>query len=66
MEIRTSVTDYVTERIGALRIQNQDKGLYQNVSVLRANSMKFMPNFFFKYQVGLHIFRANINWLRRC
>ncbi|KAI5808859.1 guanine-N(7)--methyltransferase [Peziza echinospora] len=57
MEIRTSVTDYVTERIAALRVQNQDKadempGQFQNVSVMRANSMKFMPNFFEKYQLS--------------
>lgn len=53
MEIRTSVTSYVTEKIQALRVMEHEKGLYQNVSVLRANAMKFLPNFFEKYQVSL-------------
>jgi tRNA (guanine-N7-)-methyltransferase len=67
MEIRVQVTQYVTDRIAALRIQNTTRpsdqistsssnkplsstasapGGYQNVSVLRANAMKFLPNFF--------------------
>lgn len=52
MEIRTSVTDYVTERIKALRAQHTAKGLYQNISVIRANAMKFLPNFFEKGQLA--------------
>lgn len=60
MEIRTSVTKYVTDRIAATR-QAQSllpansvdtkPGGYQNVSVIKANSMKHMPNFFAKGQV---------------
>ncbi|KAF6832588.1 hypothetical protein CMUS01_06874 [Colletotrichum musicola] len=52
LEIRTSVTEYVQERIKALRAQNQGSGLYQNISCLRANSMKFLPNFFKKAQLS--------------
>jgi len=89
MEIRTSVTDYVVEKVKALRAQNQSStgatvvegvestttaddsttsapttqekeetlpatpapGSYQNVSALRTNSMKFLPNFFSKSQL---------------
>ncbi|OLN85086.1 tRNA (guanine-N(7)-)-methyltransferase [Colletotrichum chlorophyti] len=52
LEIRTSVTEYVQERIKALRVQNQGTGQYQNISCLRANSMKFLPNFFKKAQLS--------------
>lgn len=51
MEIRTQVTEYVDERIKALRIQHAKEGTYQNISVLRANTMKFLPNVFEKHQV---------------
>lgn len=49
MEIRMQVTQYVEERIRALRSQEkkETKGPgYRNVAVLRANAMKFLPNFF--------------------
>ncbi|KAI7853578.1 guanine-N(7)--methyltransferase-like protein [Circinella umbellata] len=49
MEIRTKVEDYVYERIKALRIQ--EPGHYQNVSIMRMNAMKFLPNFFEKGQL---------------
>jgi hypothetical protein len=49
MEIRLKVEEYVYERIKALRIQNP--GSYQNVSIMRMNAMKFLPNFFEKGQV---------------
>lgn len=52
LEIRTQVTEYVDERIKALRLQHAAEGSYQNISVLRANTMKFLPNIFDKYQVG--------------
>lgn len=51
MEIRTQVTEYVDERIAALRKQHTAEGTYQNISVLRANTMKFLPNIFEKHQV---------------
>jgi tRNA (guanine-N7-)-methyltransferase len=57
MEIRTSVTEFVQEKIKALRQQNltTDKpipGSYQNIACIRANTMKFMPNFFRKGQLS--------------
>ena len=72
MELRTQVTDYVIDRVQALRSQNQSvsssaaaevaspaaagseitPGPYQNVSALRANTMKFLPNFFGRGQLA--------------
>ena len=52
MEIRTQVTEFVQERIKALRAQNLETGEYQNVACLRANTMKFLPNFFKKHQLA--------------
>ena len=52
MEIRTQVAEFVEERIKALRAQNAESGLYQNVACLRANAMKFLPNFFRKHQLS--------------
>lgn len=56
-EIRVKVTEYVHQRIQALR--QQAKGAapegasasYGNISVIRANAMKFLPNFFSKGQL---------------
>lgn len=52
MEIRTQVTEYVQERIKALRSQDPSGVLYQNAACLRANTMKFLPNFFSKNQLS--------------
>lgn len=52
MEIRTSVTQFVQEKIWALREQNAATKLYRNAACLRANSMKFLPNFFRKAQLA--------------
>ena len=52
LEIRTSVTDFVSDKIKALRSQNAASGQYNNISVLRANTMKFLPNFFVKAQLS--------------
>lgn len=51
MEIRTQVETYVHEKIRALRHTEQESGQYDNISVLRANAMKFLPNFFHKGQL---------------
>jgi tRNA (guanine-N(7)-)-methyltransferase len=45
------VTQYVEEKIAALRAQNPG-GPYQNAACIRANAMKFMPNFFRKGQLS--------------
>ncbi|QDS74492.1 hypothetical protein FKW77_006963 [Venturia effusa] len=54
MELRTSVTEFVQEKIRALRHQSaaSDPNLYQNLACVRANTMKFMPNFFRKAQLS--------------
>ncbi|OMP88124.1 tRNA (guanine-N(7)-)-methyltransferase [Diplodia seriata] len=52
MEIRTSVTEFVQEKAKALRAQNVGSDAYQNVACLRANAMKFLPNFFRKGQLS--------------
>ncbi|KAK3381412.1 putative methyltransferase-domain-containing protein [Podospora didyma] len=52
LEIRVSVTQFVEDRIKALRAQSQEQKLYRNIAVLRANTMKFMPNFFRKGQLS--------------
>jgi len=77
MEIRVTVTQFVADKIAALRIQHQqladgiipeitvpEQGLsvlaakeaapggYHNVAVIRANAMKFLPNFFVKGQLS--------------
>ncbi|XP_017769368.1 PREDICTED: tRNA (guanine-N(7)-)-methyltransferase [Nicrophorus vespilloides] len=49
MEIRVKVSDYVMDRIAALRIQNPD--VYKNVACLRTNAMKYLPNYFKKGQL---------------
>lgn len=46
MEIRAKVTEYVRLRIVALRKEHSEQGKYQNASVMRTNSMKFLPNYF--------------------
>lgn len=50
IEIRVKVSDYVMDRIAALRSQNPSQ--YQNIACLRSNAMKYLPNFFRKGQVG--------------
>ena len=53
LEIRLQVTTYVQDRISALRAQNPSPSiLYQNIACLRANTMKFLPNFFHKAQLS--------------
>lgn len=64
MEIRVQVTQYVQDRIAALRIQNapggsetqSDKGPYQNLACIRANAMKFLPNYIQKGQLSKMFF----------
>lgn len=54
MELRDKVTEYVKERILALRVTNP--GQYQNISVVRTNSMKYIPNYFEKGQLSKMFF----------
>ena len=54
MEIRVKVSDYVQDRIKALRLQHTDN--YNNIACIRTNAMKYLPNFFNKAQVSNFIF----------
>ncbi|CAG8473422.1 12773_t:CDS:2 [Ambispora gerdemannii] len=54
MEIRVKVEEYVREKIHALRLQHP--GQYQNISIIRMNAMKFLPNFFEKGQLSKMFF----------
>ncbi|KAJ6794894.1 tRNA (guanine-N(7)-)-methyltransferase [Iris pallida] len=54
MELRDKVTEYVKERILALRASNP--GQYENISVVRTNSMKYLPNYFGKAQLSKMFF----------
>ncbi|CAL9062347.1 unnamed protein product [Musa banksii] len=54
MELRDKVTEYVKERILALRASNP--GHYENISVVRTNSMKYLPNYFEKGQLSKMFF----------
>lgn len=68
MEIRVQVSQYVQDRIVALRTTSTTQtpcssssasttpGPYQNVSIVRANSMKFMPNYFPKHSLSALFF----------
>lgn len=56
MEIRVQVTQYVEDRIIALRNQHKEENTYQNIAVLRGNAMKFLPNFFRKAQLSKMFF----------
>lgn len=54
MEIRVKVSDYVQDRIRALR--ESDPGKYQNIACIRGNAMKYLPNFFTKGQLSKMFF----------
>ncbi|KAL7079019.1 hypothetical protein ACQ4LE_001617 [Meloidogyne hapla] len=54
MEIRVKVSDFVQDRIKALREQNPSK--YGNICCVRSNAMKNMTNFFFKGQLDKMFF----------
>lgn len=49
LEIRVKVSDYVMDRIKALRLQNPGK--YNNIACIRTNAMKYLPNYFNKNQL---------------
>ncbi|XP_031781602.1 tRNA (guanine-N(7)-)-methyltransferase [Nasonia vitripennis] len=49
MEIRVKVSDYVMDRIEALR--SQHPGQYGNIACVRTNAMKYLPNYFHKGQL---------------
>jgi len=54
MEIRVKVSDYVRDRIKALRVKHP--GDYKNIACIRSNSMKYLPTFFRKGQLSKMFF----------
>ncbi|KAF8150548.1 putative methyltransferase-domain-containing protein [Crassisporium funariophilum] len=62
MEIRVQVSQFVHDRIAALRVTTSSDSTassptqYQNVSVVRANAMKFLPNYFAKHSLSALFF----------
>lgn len=58
LEIRVQVTQYVQDRVAALRTTSATStsestpGGFQNVSVVRANAMKFLTNYFDKHSLS--------------
>jgi tRNA (guanine-N7-)-methyltransferase len=61
MEIRVQVSQYVEDRIAALRVTSSETSTtpsasYQNVSIVRANAMKFLPNYFAKHTLSAIFF----------
>lgn len=54
MEIRVKVSDYVNDRIIALR--QKHPGQYTNIACIRSNAMKYLPNFFLKGQLSKMFF----------
>ncbi|CBZ49598.1 putative tRNA(guanine-N(7)-)-methyltransferase [Neospora caninum Liverpool] len=71
MEIREKVTNYVGERIAALRKEHAATGQFANVSIIRTNVMKFLVNYFRKGQLTKMFFCfpdphfKRSNWRRR-
>lgn len=60
MELRNQVTDYVINRVAALRSQHpipadhdtqEPPPPYHNISAIRSNTMKFLPNYFARFQL---------------
>ncbi|KAK2463477.1 hypothetical protein APHAL10511_004563 [Amanita phalloides] len=62
LEIRVQVSQYVLDRITALRVKalanpSMPKDAhYQNVSIVRANAMKFLSNYFAKHSLSALFF----------
>lgn len=59
MEIRSKVAEFVERKVKALRKEHTEQGdtaAYQNVSVVRANTMKYLCNFFNKGQLEKLLF----------
>src|ERR1700712_370274 len=58
LELRASVTEFVQEKIKALRAQSSTGSTqsYGNIACTRANTMKFLPNFFRRGQLSKMLF----------
>lgn len=49
MEIRVKVSDFVQDRIKAMREEHPNR--YNNIACIRTNAMKYLPNYFRKGQL---------------
>ncbi|VDM56725.1 unnamed protein product [Angiostrongylus costaricensis] len=56
LEIRVKVSDFVCEKIKALRLRSAETNGYQNVACLRSNAMKYLPHYFHKHQLSKMFF----------
>ncbi|PIO59869.1 tRNA (guanine-N(7)-)-methyltransferase [Teladorsagia circumcincta] len=56
LEIRVKVSDFVSEKIKALRVRHADTNGFRNVACLRSNAMKYLPNYFKKHQLSKMFF----------
>ncbi|EPB70918.1 putative tRNA (guanine-N(7)-)-methyltransferase [Ancylostoma ceylanicum] len=56
LEIRVKVSDFVQEKIKALRLRSAETGDFRNVACLRSNAMKYLPNYFYKHQLSKMFF----------
>ncbi|CAI4231001.1 unnamed protein product [Auanema sp. JU1783] len=54
LEIRVAVSDFVSEKIRALRARSADDQTvgFKNIACLRSNAMKYLPNYFTKHQLS--------------
>uniref|UniRef100_A0A158R3S4 tRNA (guanine-N(7)-)-methyltransferase n=1 Tax=Syphacia muris TaxID=451379 RepID=A0A158R3S4_9BILA len=54
LEIRVKVSDFVQDKIKALR--QREPGHYNNIACLRTNAMKYLPNYFKPHQLSKMFF----------
>jgi len=64
MEIRVKVSQYVMDRVKALR--ELHPGSYENIACIRTNAMKYLPNFFTKGQLTKMFFLYPDPHFKRC
>ncbi|KAJ1373090.1 N6-adenosine-methyltransferase non-catalytic subunit MTB [Parelaphostrongylus tenuis] len=56
LEIRVKVSDFVCEKIKALRQRSADTNGFRNIACLRSNAMKHLPHYFHKHQLSKMFF----------
>jgi len=64
MEIRVKVSEYVANRIQALR--SSTSAQYQNIACVRTNAMKYLPNYFSKGQLTKMFFLYPDPHFKKC
>lgn len=58
------VTNYVLERVAALR--REQAGKFTNITALRTNAMRHLPNYFVKAQLHKLFFLFPVSLLHSC